>query len=57
MADKLMHNPNNDTQNLPYVCSLQFVVETFGHSNYEPTIQNLLIVPKVVMPKNKKTII
>ena len=31
MTDKLMHIPNDDTQNYPF-CRLKSVVETFEHS-------------------------
>ena len=30
MADKMMYNPNDDTQNKPF-CRLKFLVKTFGH--------------------------
>ena len=52
MADKLMHTPNDDTQNYPF-SRLQLEVETFGHS----TNQNSIKVLKVVKPSNKKTLL
>ena len=33
MADKLIHIPNECTQN-DFFCRLKLVVETFGHSTY-----------------------
>ena len=56
MADKLMYIPNANTQNYPF-CRFQFGVKTFGHTIYKPTNQNLLKVPKVGKPTNKKTIL
>ena len=46
MDDKLMHIPNDDTQNYPF-CRLKLVVQTNN---------NLVKVPKVVKPTNKKTL-
>ena len=59
MLDKLMHIPNDDTQNYP-VCRLQLVVETFEHSTYwtnQPINQNSMKVLKVVKPTNKKMLL
>ena len=50
-----MYIPNDNTQNYPY-CMLQSVVETIGHST-QPNNQNSIKVPKVVKPKNKKTVL
>ncbi len=47
---------NDDTQNYPY-CRLQLMVEKFENRLIEPTNQNLIKVPKVVKPKNKKTLV
>ena len=52
MAGKLMYSLNDDTQNNPFR-KLQLVVETFKHLNN----QNLIKVPKVVKPTNKKTLL
>ena len=49
MGDKLMYIPNDDTQNYHFF-RLQLVLESFGHSN-------LIKVPKVVKPTNKKTLL
>ena len=48
MPDKLAYIPNDDIQNYPFF-KLQLVIEIF-----EPTIQNSLNFPEVVMPVNKK---
>ena len=56
MADKLMYIPIYDAQNYHF-CRLQIVVETFGHSTYLTLIQNLITVPKVVKPTNKKMLL
>ena len=45
--------PNYGTQNYPF-CRLQLVVETVGHSTYEPNNLNSTKVPKVVKPSNEK---
>ena len=50
MADKLVYIPNGDTQNYPF-CRLQLDSQL-----YEPTNQNSTQVPKVVEPRNKKTL-
>ena len=54
MADKFIYIPNYVTQNYHF-CILQLVVETFGHLTYYPTNRELVKVPKVVVPTNKKT--
>ena len=54
MADKLI--PNDDTQVSPF-CILQLVVETLDTQLNEPTNQNSIKVPKVVMPTNKKKLL
>ena len=46
MTDELMYIPNDDK-----LCNPQLVVETSGQS----TNQNLITVPKVVKPTNKKS--
>ena len=57
MADKLMYIPHkDDTQNYPF-CTLQLMVQTFGHSAYEQTNENSLRVPKVIKPMYKKTLL
>ena len=48
-----MYIPNDDSQNYHF-CRLQLVVETFGHSIYQRNQLNLILVPKVVKPTNKK---
>ena len=48
-----MYIPNDDTPNYLF-CRLQLVVETFVN---EPTNKNLMKVPKVVYPTNKKTLL
>ena len=53
MANKLMYNPNNDTQNDPF-CRLKSLVE---HSTEEPTNQNSMKFSKVVKPVNKNTLL
>ena len=50
MTDKLMYIHNDDTQNYPF-CRLELVVSTNEQTNH-----NLIKVPKVVKPTNKKTI-
>ena len=59
MADKLMSISNNDKQNYPF-CRLKLVVEFLKRLNIqlnESTNQNSLKLPKVVKPKNKKTLL
>ena len=56
MANRLIYIPNDYTQNY-FFCRLQLVVETFGHSTYEPTNQNSMKVPKVVETTNKITLL
>ena len=56
MVDELMYISNDETQNYPF-SRLQLVVETFGHSTYDPINQKSIKVPKVVEPKNKKTLL
>ena len=51
MADKLIY-----TENYPF-CRLQLVVETLGHSTYWSNQSNLIKVPKVIEPMNKKTLL
>ena len=46
MADKLMYKIHKITPSVHF----QLVVETFGHSTYEPTNENLLKVSKVNNP-------
>ena len=57
MANKLMHIPNDDTQNYAF-CRLQLVVETLDMDTLliEPTNQTKIKVPKVVKPTFKKTL-
>ncbi len=56
MADKLMYNPNDDTQNYPFL-GLQLVVDSLDTQINKPTNQNSIKVPKDVMPMNKKTLL
>ena len=60
MADKLMYNPYDDTENYPF-CRLQLVVETFGHSSWWTNQSKFNKVSKLVKPTisqqaNKKTL-
>ena len=48
-----MYFPKDETQNYPF-CRLQLVVNTQLN---EPTNQNTHIVPKVVKPTNKETLL
>ena len=54
MADKLMYIPNEDIQNTLSVDYDQCLKPLDTQLN-EPTNQNLIKVPKVVQPTNKKT--
>ena len=56
MAEKLMHIPNDDTQNY-FFCRLKFVVETSEHQLHKPTNQNSVKVPEVVKTTNKKMLL
>ena len=56
MADKLMFNPNDDTQNRPF-CRLKLVVETFEHSTKRTNQSKFHKVPKDVKPTSKKTLL
>ena len=56
MADKLMHIPNDDTQNYPFY-KLQLLVETFGHSTKWSNQAKFNKVPNVVESTNKKTLL
>ena len=56
MADKLMYISNDDTQNYPFY-RLQLVLKHLYTKLNEPTIQNLIKVPKVVKPTNMKTLL
>ena len=47
MADKLMHIPDNDTQNYPF-CRLKLVDETFEHSTKGANQSKFTKDPKVV---------
>ena len=49
MPNKLMYNPNDDTQNYPF-CRLKLVVKTYEHS----TNQNSLILPPKKITSNKQ---
>ena len=53
MADKLMYIPNDNMQNYPF-SGLQLVVEKFGHSRSWTNQSNLIKVPKLGKPTNKK---
>ena len=56
MADKLMYIvPIDNTQNYHF-SRLQVMVERLDSKLYEPTNQNLIKVPKIVKPTNKKNI-
>ena len=54
MPDNLMYIPNGATQCYTF-CRLQLVVEKFSLMNQR--IKNLIKVPKVVKPTNKKMFI
>ena len=54
MAVKFMYIPNDETQNYPFY-RVQLVVETFGYL-FCQTNQSKR-VPKIVKPKNKKTLL
>ena len=51
-----MHISNDYIQNSPFF-RLKLVVETLNTKLVEPTKQNSIKVPKVVMPTNKKTLL
>ena len=54
MTNKLIYIPNDDTQNYPFF-RLQLVVETFEWTLwiYQSKFDE---IPKIVKPKNKKTL-
>ena len=57
MADKLMHIPNVNKLNNPFL-RLQLVIETLKDTQLnKPTNQNPLKAPKVVKPMNKKMLL
>ena len=56
MADKFMYIPNDDTKNQPF-CKLNLTVETLEHSTCLTNQYKFSIVPKVVKPTNKKTLL
>ncbi len=56
MADILMYIPNDDTQITPPVDYNKWLKRLDIQLN-ETTNQNLLKVPKVAMPTNKKTLL
>ena len=53
MDDKLMYNPNNDTQIIPSVVYCKWLKRLNTQLN-EPTNLNSIKVPKVVKSTNKK---
>ena len=57
MADNLMYIPNDNTHNYPF-CILKLVVEeTLGHSTQWANQSKFTIDPKVLKPKDKKTLL
>ena len=56
MADKIMYNPNDDTQKYPF-CRLKLFVETFEHSTQwiNQLILNLSSKTKEYRFRNTKT--
>ena len=56
MADKFMYIPNDDTQNYTF-CRLKLVVEHQNTQLNKPTNHNLIKVPKVAGPTNKKMVL
>ena len=50
-----MYIPNDVTQEYP-ICRLQLVVVTLDTQLDKPTNQNLIKVPKVANPTNKKSL-
>ncbi len=53
MADKLMYNPNDDTQNYP-ICRLQLVVKRLDTKLNEPTNHNSLKSPPLLSQRIRK---
>ena len=56
MTNKLMYIPNANTKITPYVNNNQRLKRLETQLN-KPTNQNSVKVPKVVKPKNKKTLL
>ena len=56
MANKIIYNPDNDTQNNPSLDYNQYFQRLITRLN-EPTITNLIKVPKDVKQTNKKTLL
>ena len=56
MVDKWMCIPNDYTQNYP-CCKLQLLVEMYKHSTKLTNQSKSTEVPKVVKPKNNKTLL
>ena len=56
MTDKWMNIPNDDTQNNSF-CRIKLWLERLDTQLNEPANQNLMKVPKVVKPANKKTLL
>ena len=56
MTDKLMYNPDDDTQIYPFN-RLQFRVESLHIYLNEPTNQNSIKVPRVFEPTKKDNVI
>ena len=56
MANKLMFIPNDDTQNYPF-CSKNYWLKRLNSQLNKPTNQKSLKNPKVVKPRNKKTLL
>ena len=55
MAGKLIHIHNNDPQNYPF-CRLQLQLKCLDTQVNKPPNQNVMEVPKIVKPINKKTL-
>ena len=55
MADRLMYNPNDDTQNQPPSVDYKWCLKLLDTQINEPN-QNSLKVPKIVKVANKKTL-
>ena len=56
MADRFIHIPNSDTHNFRFFCRLQRLKRLDTQFN-NPTIPNLIKVPKVIKSTNKKMLL
>ena len=56
MAGKLMYIHNDDPQNYP-LCRLQLELKRLDTQVNKPPNQNVMEVPKIVKPINKKTLL